>query len=231
MATFVRKPSLNNLNGTFVVPNEIREQLNIEEGLLVAEVQNWCNLEIMIKDYFRCHDSYTSNGEYLFNKIVQSLKSLSELQLKDIATTQNNSVSEYSVTTKDASFALLQPVLFIDYCKRIKAYLLKRTIKIEFLNFYKKCIQEKQEEEEVQTRQLQDQQQMDRLAHKGKMNAFLAAEQGSIEISNSLNKQKRQSSFERVEADNAPNKKNKTDENSDEGRVSKALLFCIAHIQ
>ncbi|KAG1454505.1 hypothetical protein G6F46_001860 [Rhizopus delemar] len=57
---------------------------------------------------------------------------------------------------------------------------------------------------------------MDRLAHKGKMNAFLAAEQGSIEISNSLNKQKRQSSFERVEADNAPNKKNKTDENSDE---------------
>lgn len=32
-------------------------------------------------------------------------------------------------------------------------------------------------------------------------------------------------------AHNAPNKKNKTDESSDEGRVSKALLFCIAHIQ
>ncbi|KAG1183650.1 hypothetical protein G6F36_008295 [Rhizopus arrhizus] len=185
---------------TTVIPNEIREQLNIEEGLLVAEIKNWCNLEIMIKDYFRCNGSYTSN----------------ELQLKDIVTTQKNSVSEYSVTTKDASFALPQPVLFIDYCKRIKAYLLKRTIKIEFLNFYKKCIQEKQEEEEVQTRQLQEQQQMDILAHKGTTNAFLAAEQGSIEINNSFNKLKRQSSFERVEADNAPNKKNKTDENSDE---------------
>jgi hypothetical protein len=74
-----RKPALASLNGKYRLSSDIRKQLNINKVLNI-EVKHWCNLVMIIEDYFKNTKQWDENPQHLYNVILDALSKINKCQ-------------------------------------------------------------------------------------------------------------------------------------------------------
>ncbi|CAO3702603.1 unnamed protein product [Rhizopus stolonifer] len=77
--TTPKKPTLNKLKGGLILTNEQREKHDIEDGFLLNEVRDWCNIKKLIKSYFQANkDIWIETADEFIQTLIKNFDNLSD---------------------------------------------------------------------------------------------------------------------------------------------------------
>jgi hypothetical protein len=80
MKNFPRKPKLNMLSGTYVLPDIIRDTCQVPRGVLVSPAREWANESIIVLDLLKISTGFYKNGKEFYKALIEALKTISQLQ-------------------------------------------------------------------------------------------------------------------------------------------------------
>lgn len=133
--------------------------------------------------FLKCEENVNYNADQFYGKLSHVIKALIKLDKSSKEVKANGNAV---LRVDDAGFTIGQSALFFEYYRKFSKYFSELEVKQQLVLYYNKALQSKQKGLDEIRRNQKEQEERKKMMHKGKMNAFLAIENGSLEIEKDL---------------------------------------------